>query len=370
MNNKRGHNKLKILIDIGHPAHVHFFKYFILDMKKKGHEVLVTARNKDVTLDLLKAYKINFLPVGKIGNTKLGLITEWIKRDYEVFKIAYKFNPDILMGILNPCVAHSSKLLRKKSVVFNDSEVVISTTLITYPFADAICTPMDFRKDIGKKQIRFNGYKELAYLHPNYFKPDPNIFNDLNIGINDKYIVMRFVAWKAGHDIKQRGFDLNTEKKHIKELEKYGKVFISSESELPQELDDYRITLPPEKMHNLLYYAQMLVGDSQTMTTEAALLGTPAIRFNTFVGENDMSNFIKLEKKYGLIFNYNDSDKAFNKAIELIQKPDVKEEWRKRRERLLKDKINVNAFMVWFIENYPESFEELKKNPEIQNKFK
>src|SRR5574341_1555911 len=103
-------------------------------MKKKGHEVLVTARNKDVTVDLLKAYKINFIPVGKIGNTKLGLITEWVKRDYEIFKIAYKFDPDILMGISNPCAAHSSKLLRKKSVIFNDSENVTSTAFITYPF--------------------------------------------------------------------------------------------------------------------------------------------------------------------------------------------------------------------------------------------
>lgn len=106
------------------------------------------------------------------------------------------------------------------------------------------------------------------------------------------------------------------------------------------------------------------------MTTEAGVLGTPAIRCNSFVGENDMGNFIELEQKYGLIFNYNDSDKAIGKAVELIQKPDLKEEWRKKREKLLKDKIDVTAFMVWFIENYPESFKEMKENPEIQYKFK
>lgn len=353
---------MKILIDIGHPADVHFFKYFIFDMKKKGHEILVTARNKDVSIDLLKAYKIDFIPVGAIGNTKLGLITEWVKRDYEILKIASKFNPDILMGMLNPCAAHASKLLRKKSVIFNDSEVVASTALITYPFADVICTPMNFSKNLGKKHVRFNGYKELAYLHLKHFKPNPDIFKDLNIDINDKYIVMRFVAWKAGHDVRQRGFDLNTKIKCVRDLEKYGRVFISSEDKLPKELEDYRINLPPEKMHDLLYYAQMLVGDSQTMTTEAAVLGTPAIRYNTFVGEKDMSNFIELEQKYGLIFNYSDPIIAINKAVELIQKSNLKEEWNVKREKLLKDKIDVSKFMVQLIENYPESFFKYKES--------
>lgn len=91
------------------------------------------------------------------------------------------------------------------------------------------------------------------------------------------------------------------------------------------------------------------------MTTEAGVLGTPAIRCNSFVGENDMGNFIELEWKYGLIFNYNDIDKAMNKAIELLQKPCLKEEWKNKREQLLKDKIDVTAFMTQSIENYAES---------------
>ncbi len=360
---------MKILIDIGHPAHVHFFKYFIHDLKRKGHNILVTARNKDVTLDLLKAYKIDFIPIGAIGNTKLGLIIEWIKRDYKILKIANKFNPDILMGILNPCVAHASKLLGKKSIIFNDSEVVTSTALITYPFADVICTPSNFSKNIGKKHVKFNGYKELAYLHLNHFKPNPNILKELNIDTTEKYIVMRFVAWKAGHDLKQKGFDLQTKIKFVKELEKYCKIFISSEDTLHKDLEVYRINLAPEKMHDLLFYAHLLIGDSQTMTTEAAVLGTPAIRCNTFVGDNDMSNFIELENKYNLIFNLSDPDKALTKAAELLQKPDLKEEWKKKRELLLEDKIDVTAFMVMFVEDYQKNCSEKIQESEMEHKL-
>ena len=106
-------------------------------------------------------------------------------------------------------------------------------------------------------------------------------------------------------------------------------------------------------MHDILYYAQMLVGDTQTMTTEAGVLGTPAIRCNTFVGENDMGNFLELEKNYGLIFNYSDPKKAIDKAIELLHENNLKEQWKIKRNNLLKDKIDVTAFMVNFTENYP-----------------
>ena len=346
---------MKVLIDIGHPAHVHFFKNIIWSLENKGHEVLVTARKKDVATDLLDAYKISYIPVGQIGQSKFDLIKEWIKRDYDIFKIARKFNPDVLMGMLNPCVAHSSKLLRKKCLIFNDSEVVNSTAIITYPFVDVIFTPSNFSKDAGKKQVKIDGYKEHAYLHPNYFVPNPDVFNNMDIDVDDKYILMRFVAWKAGHDTNQKGFDLDTKLHYVKTLEKYAKVYISSETELPPELEDYRIKIPPEKIHDFLYYAQMLVGDSQTMTTEAAVLGTPVVRCNSFVGENDMANFIELEQKYHLIFNYNDYDKALNKAVELIQYPNLKEEWNIKSEQLSNDKTDVSSFIVDFIEKYPNN---------------
>ena len=50
---------MRILIDIGHPAHVHYFKNFNVQMKSKGHTILFVARDKEVTIELLKINKIN-----------------------------------------------------------------------------------------------------------------------------------------------------------------------------------------------------------------------------------------------------------------------------------------------------------------------
>lgn len=364
----RGVINLKLLFDIAHPADVHFFKNLIFNLQKNGHSILVTARNKDVSIDLLNAYLIDYIPVGRIGKSKINLIGEWIKRDYEILRIAHKFNPDVLLGF-GPCSIHSAKVLKKISIFFDDSEVD-STGFLSYPFANVIFTPCNFSKTLGKKQIRFDGYKELAYLHPNYFSPKSEIYDNLRLDIKDKYIVMRFVAWKACHDLNQSGLNLETKLKFVRELNKYAIVYISSESELPPELDVYKITLPPEKMHDLLHYAYMLIGDSQTMTTEAAVLGTPAVRCNSFVGINDMSNFIELEKKYNLIFNYNDPNKALEKAIELIQIEDLKNQWRIKKDDLLKDKIDVTGFMTWFIENFPNSLKVINDNSQFQYQFR
>lgn len=353
---------MKILINIGHPSHVHFFKNAIKKFQSKGYEIKVTAKDKDNSLYLLNNYGIKHEIAGRSKN-KISKIIEAIRRELNIYRIAKKFNPDILIGASGDFyVATTGWLLRKPSIIFEDSEVDKSIYWLCEPFATKICTPSGFTKSLNpKKHIRYEWYKELAYLHPNYFTPDDSIFQLLGLKPYEKYIIIRLVAWNAVHDIWQKGLTKEMIGKFIELSKKYGRVFISSESELPPDLKKYQIRIPPERIHDALFFAQMLIGDSQTMTTEAGILGTPAIRCNSFVGRNDMSNFIELEKKYGLIFNFNNPDKAIEKAIELIQQSDLKKRWIGRKEKLLNDKIDLTEFIIGLIENYPESFK-LKNN--------
>lgn len=364
---------MRVLISMGHPAHVHLFKNLIWEMEKKKHEIKIVARDKEMVLYLLDYYGFDYTVISTKGSGLVGIGKEMLIRNYRLLKIARKFKPDLMVAVFDPSIAQVGKILRISSIIFIDNEpevVKFPIAYLTIPFAETILTLTSVKHDFGTKEIKMNGYKELAYLHPNYFKPNPKVIENVGILKKEDFVLFRFVAWNAYHDIRKRGFDLEAKRRLVKELEKYAKVFITSESPLPAELEKYKITVPPEKIHDVLYFADLLIGDSQTMTTEAGVLGTPAIRCNSFVGENDMGNFIELEQKYGLISNYRNRDKAIDKAVELIQKPNLKEEWQKKREKLLKDKIDVTAFMVWFVENFPESFKEMKENPEIQYRFK
>ena len=51
---------MKILIDIGHPGHVHYFKNLIIGLQDNNHQVIVTARNRGIIFSLLKKNNIKF----------------------------------------------------------------------------------------------------------------------------------------------------------------------------------------------------------------------------------------------------------------------------------------------------------------------
>ncbi|VVB89748.1 Uncharacterised protein [uncultured archaeon] len=357
---------MKIVVDINHPAHVHYFKNFIWEMEKKGHKVLITATRKDITYELLNNYGFDFIDIGSYGNSLIKKLINIPIIDLKMYFAVKSFNPDIFIGFGSIRAAHVSYLLRKKCIIFEDTEHSMEQIRLYLPFADAVCTPACFKKDLGRKQVRYNGYTELAHLHPNYFTPNPAVLDEIGLSKKDKFIILRFVSWKASHDVGQHG--ITNKKVLVKELEKYGRVLITSEAGLDDELEKYRIRISPEKMHDLLYYATLYIGEGATMATESAILGTPSIYVSSLVGT--MGNFVELEQKYNLMFNYKENYQAVEKAFEIIQNPELKRIWKEKKEKLVKEKIDVTAFMTWFAENYPKSFNEIKENPEAQNSFR
>lgn len=351
---------LRIMIDMGHPAHVHLFKNAIWKLQKKGHQVLVTARDKEVTIDLLKLYNIENTVVGKIGSSRLDLIREWIIRDYEILKIAKKFNPDILMGMSNPCASHIAWILGKKSILMDDTEHASFLHKVAYPFADVICTPNCFKKDLGQKQVRYNGCHELAYLHPNYFSPDPTVLNELGVNEQDNIFLVRFAAFNASQDTKSHKFKAEFVMPLIKKLEKKGKIIISSEIKLDPYLTKYQYSLSPDKYHSVLYYSKMYIGEGSTSAEEAALLGVPALHFERlningnpcgitpYIGIIDL-----LQNKYGLLYSYYDESELLSKVDELLLDiNDTKKQWEEKRETFLEDMDDVTGFIVNMVENH------------------
>lgn len=351
---------MRIVFCIHTPAHVHLFRNIINRLMGDRHDVKILARDSGPTIALLDKYGFEYdIYLNHSTSSKLIKSLQLSTYILNEYKLAKRFNPNLIIGIGTDEPIFAT-LLRKPCIIFNDTESTPFQHLLNRAFADVIITPSCFKKDLGKKQVRIAGYKELAYLHPNYFKSDSSIFDNLGLAKNEKYIILRFNAFDAVHDFGKRGFTKSDQIKLVKELEKYARVFISPEGRLSTDLEGYRLPIPYERIHYALCDAQLLVTDTQTMTTEAAILGTPAVRCNSFVGPNDMGNFNELEEKYGLIYSFREADQAIQKAIELIQQPDLKEQWAKKTRKLLSDNIDVTRFIVDFIENYPGSFRKYK----------
>lgn len=360
---------MRILIDINHPAHVHLFKNFSKIMLQKGHHVLFTARDKDVTLKLLASLHTDFEVLGKsytgLKNKILGLV-EYNKK---LFSISKKFHPDVFLSHGSVYAAQVSWLLQKPHITFEDTGNM-EQILLYKPFSKVILTSTSYKKRHGKKQINYNGYHELAYLHPNFYSPNNGIYKILGVLQNQNFVLIRFVSWNASHDIGHKGISLENKIKVVNEFLKYAEVFISSEAELPHELIKHQVKISPEKMHDVLCHAILFYGESATMASECAVMGTPAIYLdNVGRGYTDEE-----EQKYGLVFNFSESlidqEKSIQKGIELLSTPNLKQQFHLRRQKMLADKIDVTAFMVWFVENYPESFHIMKQNPDYQYRFK
>jgi len=364
---------MNIGIVINTPAQVHFFKNIVKELEKKGHTIEILVRDYGETLPLLQELGLKYLLYGKSPDSKIAKIADLPIDILRARNLLKSHKPQMILGFGGQ-ESYLGFILRCPSIVFQDSEPHINLAyLIQYkmfmPFVDSIVTTKSYTDDLGKKHIKVNSYKELSYLHPRYFTPDDNIFNLLNIDKNENFVIVRFNGFDAVHDAGVASYSIEQKRRLISGLQKYAHVFISAEKKVPQDLEKYLLNIPKHKIHDCLFYAKMCVTDTQTMTTEAGILGTPVIRCNSFVGKKDMGNFIELEHEYKLIFSYRNPDQAIEKALTLIQDKDIKKEWNKKKQKLLSAKIDITAFIVWYIENYPESFREMKNNPETQYKF-
>ena len=361
---------MNILIDINHPAHVHLFRNVYKMLVEKGHEVLVVVKEIPSAMKLLDLYGIPYVNIGKKDDNMMRKGLDQLVYDKRLLKIVRDHHIDLGVGSsIN--IPHASKLSKMKSVILDDDDDEVEPLFVKFghPFADTILTPSAIKRK-SSKAVYVDAYHELAYLHPNRFTPDTSVLCDAGVEEGEPYFILRFNAFKAHHDIGAEGLSIENKRRLVERLLARGKVFITTERDIDDEFKPYQLAVSPDRAHSLMYYATMFVGDSQTMTSEAAVLGTPAVKCNSFAGRLAVPN--ELEHKYGLCYSFlpDQQEAFFAKIEELLAMPDLKGEWQIRRQRLLSDKIDYTSFLVWFVENYPQSKQTILDQLDYQSHFR
>ena len=355
---------MKIFVDLGHPAHVHYFKNLILNLKYKGHEFLITARDKDVSQELLDNYNIPYTSRGKGSDSLVGKFFYLLKANFQLFKLARDFKPDIFLSFASPYASQVSSIINRPHIAFTDTEHAKLGILSFLPFTNILLTPDVYKSDHGNKHLRFNGYMEQCYLQKNYFKPNNKILKELKLKESHKFVIIRLVSWKASHDIGHKGFSLDYLERLIELVKNYAKVFISVEGDIPEKFEKYKLSIDPTEIHNILYYAELFIGEGATMASECAVLGTPSIYINSL-----SAGSLENQSKEKLIYLFSSTDGVLEKAGEILQDNNYKVKQRNIRDKAFKQKVDVNKLVEWFILNYPKSYRKLKKNPSLQFKI-
>jgi uncharacterized protein len=400
-------DKLRLYVDIAHPAYAHALRYFIVEMKHRGHSVLVTARDKDITHCLLNAWGIDFASRGRgsgnvypgkdpvastsgdspVENTSGDSPVENTSGDglaatasgddpvaatsakdpgrrdgIKIFslagKVTYlagitarllpqirKFNPDVIVSWSSYHAALIGRLLGKPVLTFEDTEAVPFQHRLNSLLSTRMITPACFEKDFGKKHVRFDGYKELASLHPSRFECLP-----LPASVRKPYILLRFVSWTAYHDRGHPGIGEEMKHKIAARLSESANVYISSEIPLSPGLERYQLPAGCEMVHSLLAGASLLFGESASMAAEAAVLGVPAI----FIDNTGRGYTRELEEKYGLLLNFREDQQsvqaALDRAVELLSDSGTHKRWQEKRRKMLAGKTDLPVLMAGLAE--------------------
>jgi len=363
---------MKILIYLGHPAHFYVYRNSIQNWEREGHKVFILIKKKDVLEDLLRAAGMpyfNILEEGRVDST-FGIFVGMLKRTVRLFSFCVRNRPDILTGtsVENSLVG---RLLFIPVINVNedDAAVVSLYAKLSYPLANSILNPCvccSGRWD--KKAIKYHSYHELAYLHPDHFIPEKRIADKYLL--SDKpYFLIRLAKLTAYHDNGIRGIETKIAEQIIKLLEPHGMVYISAERELEAQFEKYRIAINPLDMHHVMAFAQLYIGDSQTMAAEAGVLGVPFVRYNDFVGRIGYLNELEDDYKLGFGIRTQELESLYATISDLVVMPDRKEIFQSRRQKMLLEKINYADFLTWFVSSYPKSAKIMKRNPRYQDRF-
>ena len=342
---------MRYLFVMGHPAHVHLFKNVMNLLTESGHQVLAAAVKREVTTDLLKVLDIQHAVFGNIQPTLLAKAIGPIPKEIALLRLARQFRPDLLVSTGSPYAAHVSAILAKPHLAFGDTERAALTARITIPFTDAVYTPDCYQGYLGPKHRKYNGYKELAYLHPKYFRPNRGSLDAAGLSETEPYLILRLASWDASHDLGESGFSFEDGQDaltFVRQMERLGRVVVTADSAVRPPLDEYTVRLSPERMHDVLAFATAYVGEVATMAAEAGVLGVPWI----FVSSTGRGFLTDQQSRYGLGYWVRDRHGAED-ALSHLALPNLRSEWQQRKERMLSEKEDVVSFITREIEKWP-----------------
>ena len=332
------------LFFIVHPAKFHLFKETINRLLKNGCKVDVLIISKDVLEDLiknegwdyknlfLKGRKIKYLP-SKLVAFFSAILTIIKLLSFIIHKKSYyKYITDDILVVLG-------YIFNVKSYFFVDNDYkTLSLAKLLLPFTNKIISPSS--TDMGKfnyKKISFKGNKAIAHLVPKYFVP-----NKEKVNIKEDYFFLRLAKLDAVHDdFSNQGINDEYLDKIMQLLLKKGKVVISAERNINKKYEKYKLKINPQDIVHYINYAKIVITDSGTMATEAAVLGVPNILLNNLAKLCGVH--VELKTKFALQHYFDNFNDLYLKLIELLKDKDLKNKWNKRK-----------IIFLEYIDDFPE----------------
>lgn len=306
---------MKIIVDIAHYPHINFFKNAIFYLMRKGIDINIVVQPRGNLTSMLEyEYGMPYRSFGHHQSSVFGNMVNLVARDFALVNYLSTNRCDVATGIGSINLTHAAFVFRRPSVMFEDD---IEYKLAYYPykyFATNIVMPECLQGGQSKNILKYKGFKELAYLHPNYFKPSQYILKEYGLTAKN-YIFIREVS---NLTLNYSGLNEGFLSKICPYLKDMGfDIILSLENKkLKAQYEDYCIILkePVSDIHSLLHHASLTIASGDSMSRESCLVGTPAI----YTGKRDMAINRELIKK-GCFFKVDDLSDVVQYAKKIIE---------------------------------------------------
>ena len=343
---------MNMLFDVGHPAHVHFLRIVARRLQNDGWSCLFTVRNKPIVIQLLEHYGFSYNICGSHRKSLSGKIAGLITITWKLLKISRQFKPDFFMNA-SPSAAFVAWLLGKPHIALEDT-FNMEQVCLYLPFTSLVLTGDYPHPSLGKKELRYPGYHELAYLHPNVYTPDASILDSLGVKKDEKYSIIRFVSWNASHDIGKKGIPNEYKTRIVKKLSAHMRVFVSAEGEIPEDIREYKLYTPPHRIHDVLAHASLFFGEGATMAEEASMLGVPSIFVTSAPDQGLYQELVNRQLLHLFSCSFTDLERAIDLALMIAQSETYSQLQKQRRDLMLENRIDVSNFLHWLINKLVE----------------
>jgi predicted glycosyltransferase len=278
----------KIWIDLENSPHVPFFKPIMEELEKRGHSVVLTARDCFQVCELADLFHMNYKRIGHhYGKHTLAKLTGLVVRVLQMAPTVLREKPDLAISHGSRSLFLLSSLLRIPTLTIFDYEHTawISGFKPSWAMAPEI-VPQESISSRGHgvgRLLRYPGIKEDVYAPS--FKPDPKIREKLGVGASDLLVTVRPPANEAHYHnpesekLLDAVFDLFSHQPGTKVIlvPRTPKQGAEIRQKWPQLFERGQMSIPEHVVDglDLIWTSDLVISGGGTMNREAAALGVP-----------------------------------------------------------------------------------------------
>ncbi len=277
---------VKVWIDLTNSPHVLVMRPVIEDLRGRGHQVSVTARDFAQTLGLCRRLGIEHTPIGRHRGGGLAAKAQGLgARSFELARWARGQRFDRALGHGSNDVTVAARLLRIRSATMFDYEWATVQHTVNCRLAQGVVVPDAipperlYRYGARRKIRAYPGLKEEYYLAD--FEPDPQVLSELGLDSTEPIAVIR-----TPPDVSlYHRFENDLFRAVLDRLRGTQAVILPRTRQQRAELTSAGGFIVPERAidaQSLIAYADLVVSAGGTMNREAVALGAPV--FTLFEG--------------------------------------------------------------------------------------